>query len=153
MRERVRSGLGMMGLLALTALGAEAHADGERVRLSVSAVDFRNTRGQALVAVFDSKDSWLKLDKAVRLEKVKLDKTTLDVTFRELPPGTYGVAVIHDENENGKLDMRWLPYPKPIEGAGASNDAPASVGPPSWSDARFKLTEKGGALTIHLRYP
>jgi uncharacterized protein (DUF2141 family) len=148
----LRPGLVALGLLGLSAVGGEARAGGDKVSLSVSAVDFRNTRGQAIVAVFDSKDGWPKLDKALRLEKVKLEKATVDVTFRDLPPGTYAVEVIHDENENGKLDMRWLPYPKPAEGAGASNDAPASMGPPSWSDARFKLTEKGGALTIHLRY-
>ncbi len=152
MKDRFRSALVLLGLIALTALGTEAHAGGDRVSLSVSAVDFRNTRGQAIVAVFDDKDGWPKIDKALRVEKVKLDKATMDVTFRDLPPGTYAVEVIHDENENGKLDMRWLPYPKPAEGAGASNDAQASLGPPSWSDARFKLTEKGGAITIHLHY-
>lgn len=152
MRNLVRSGLALLGLVGLTALGGDAQAGGEKVSLTVSALDFRNTKGQAIVAVFDSKDAWPKIDKALKVEKVKLDKATLDVTFRDLPPGTYAVEVIHDENENGKLDMRWLPYPKPVEGAGASNDAPASVGPPSWSDARFKLTDKGGAITIHLRY-
>ena len=145
MKNLGRSGPAFLGLVGLTALGADAHADGDKVSLSVSTGEFSNTKGLALVAVF-------KLDKALRHEKLKIEKPTLDVTFRDLPPGTHGVAVIHDENENGKLDMRWLPYPKPTEGAGASNDAPASVGPPSWSDARFKLSDKGGAITIHLRY-
>lgn len=152
MKDRGRSALGLLGLLVLTTLGGEAYAGGDKVSLSVSAVDFCNAKGQAIIAVFDSKEGWPKLERAIRVEKIKLEKVTVDVTFRDLPPGTYAVEVIHDENENGKLDMRWLPYPKPTEGAGASNDAPASIGPPSWSDARFKLSEKGGAITIHLRY-
>jgi uncharacterized protein (DUF2141 family) len=152
MKHRIHAALGLLVVLAQTTPGVEARAGGEKVSLSVSTVGFRNTKGRAIVAVFDNKDGWPKIENALRVEKVKLDKATLDVTFRDLPPGTYAVEVIHDENDNGKLDMRWLPYPKPIEGAGASNDAPASMGPPSWSDARFKLTEKGGAITIHMRY-
>jgi uncharacterized protein (DUF2141 family) len=29
-------------------------------------------------------------------------------TFADIPPGTYALAVIHDENSNGKLDTNWL---------------------------------------------
>lgn len=131
----------------------DARADGPKVSLTVTTLGFRNTTGQAIVAVFDAKDGWPKLEKALRLEKVKIkDAASLAVTFKDLPVGSYAVEVIHDENENGKLDMRWLPYPKPIEGAGVSNDAEATMGPPSWSDARFKLSDKGGAITIHMRY-
>ncbi|APR80723.1 Hypothetical protein A7982_06070 [Minicystis rosea] len=150
--DRMRALLGALVLCGLTVLGVEARAAGDKVSLSVRALDFRNTKGRAIVAVFNDKDGWPKIEKAIRVEKVGLDKSTLDVTFRDLPPGTYAVEVIHDENDNGKLDMRWLPYPKPIEGAGASNDAPASLGPPSWADARFRLTDKGGAIAIHVRY-
>jgi uncharacterized protein (DUF2141 family) len=141
-----------LAALLLAAQAGDASAQSAKVSLTVSTVGFRNTTGQAIVAVFDAKDGWPKLDRALRLEKVKLAAPKVDVTFRDLAPGIYAVEVIHDENENGKLDMRWLPYPKPIEGAAASNDAPATLGPPSWSDARFKMSDKGAAITVHMRY-
>ena len=28
--------------------------------------------------------------------------------FEDIPPRTYEIAVIHDENMNGKLDTKWL---------------------------------------------
>ena len=140
-----------VALLALV-LPFDARAEAPKVNLVVSTVGFHNSTGQALVAVFDSKDSWPKLDRALRLEKVKLTGGKLDVTFRDLPPGIYAVEVIHDENSNGKLDMRWLPYPKPKEGAGASNGAQPGMGPPAWSDARFRLTDKGGFVPIEVKY-
>jgi uncharacterized protein (DUF2141 family) len=143
-------------LIGASALGLGSHAaraDGEaRVDLTVDTSGFRNAQGQLIVAVFDSKDGWPKLEKALRVEKVKATGATARVTFKGLPTGTYAVEVIHDENANGKLDMRWLPFPKPLEGAGASNDAPASLGPPSFSDARFRLSEKGGVIAIKMRY-
>jgi uncharacterized protein (DUF2141 family) len=145
--------VGLVGLVGLAGMPSHARAEGAKVALTVTAVGFRDAKGQALVALFDAKDAWPKLQNARALEKVKPIKDgTVAVTWRDLPPGEYAVSVIHDENENGKLDMRWLPYPKPAEGAGASNDAEATIGPPSWADARFKLTAAGGAITIHMRY-
>jgi uncharacterized protein (DUF2141 family) len=138
-----------LGIAALAA--SDARADG-KVALTVSAVGFKGTKGQALVAIFESKDAWPKLEKALRIERIKPVKDSLAMTLSDLPPGDYAVEVIHDENENGKLDMRWLPYPHPAEGAGASNDAAATIGPPSWGDARFRVGAGGGAITIHMRY-
>ena len=141
-----------MAMLAAAAISAgDARADA-RVALTVNTAGFKGTKGQALVAIFDSKDAWPKLEKALRIEKVKPVKESLSVTFSDLPPGEYAVEVIHDENENGKLDMRWLPYPRPAEGAGVSNDAAATIGPPSWGDARFRIGAGGGVITIHMRY-
>lgn len=142
--------------LALAALGAfrgDARAEGDaRVSLAIDAVDFKGQKGQAIIAVYDAKDAWLKLEKAVQVKKVKLGGARLHAQFDGLAPGVYAVSVIHDENENGKLDMQWFPIPRPAEGAGVSNDASATVGPPSFADARFRLGDKGGALTIHMRY-
>ena len=40
--------------------------------------------------------------------------------FNDIPPGTYAIAVFHDENANGKLDKNFLGIP--CEGYGASNN-------------------------------
>jgi uncharacterized protein (DUF2141 family) len=56
----------------------------------------------------------LTVERALRLEKIKpIKASAVTFTFRDLPPGQYAVAVVHDENENGKLDMRWFPIPHP----------------------------------------
>ena len=149
-----------LALAALAALVAEpAYADpapakpAEKVSLIVTATGFRNTTGQAIVALHADGDTWPKLDKAVKVEKVPITADGVKVTFTDLSRSTlYAVAVIHDENSNGKHDMRWLPLPKPLEGAGVSNDAVATMGPPAWADARFRIHEGGGAIAIHLRY-
>ena len=150
MSKLVSLSVAVLGVALLATADVRADAG---VALTINAVGFKGTKGQALVAIFDSKEAWPKLDKALRLEKIKpIKDDTVTLTLRELPPGEYAVEVIHDENENGKLDMRWLPYPRPAEGAGVSNDATATVGPPSYSDARFRLGAGGGAITLHMRY-
>jgi uncharacterized protein (DUF2141 family) len=55
--------------------------------------------------------------------------------FEHVQSGTYALAVIYDENMNGKLDTNWLGIP--IEGYGFSNDAKGLFGMPSYSAARF----------------
>ncbi|MFI5229878.1 MAG: DUF2141 domain-containing protein, partial [Gemmatimonadales bacterium] len=99
-----------------------------------------------------SSESWLKSEKAMRLETVKIEGPSVTVTFADLQPGVYAASAIHDENVNGKLDMRYFPIPRPKEGAGVSNDARKRLGPPSWDDAKFVLPDSAYAITIALRY-
>jgi uncharacterized protein (DUF2141 family) len=123
-----------------------------KVTLSVTATGFKSTKGQAIVALYSSAESWLKSEKALRVETLKIDGASVTVRFADLTPGVYAASAIHDENENGKLDMRYFPIPRPREGAGVSNDARKSLGPPSWDDAKFTLPDSAYAITITLRY-
>ena len=68
--------------------------------------------------------------------------------FSNLPPGTYAAKVMHDENDNGKLDTNFMGMP--IEGYGFSNN-PQLLRKPTFDEAKFDLGAGGGAITIHLR--
>lgn len=124
----------------------------ETAALSVTATGFKNTKGKAIFALYASPEAWLKTEKAVRLETVPISGEKVIVVFRDVAAGVYAAAVIHDENENGKLDMRYFPVPHPSEGAGVSNDARKKFGPPSWEDAKFSLPDSAFAITIKLQY-
>lgn len=71
------------------------------------------------------------------------------VTVTGVPPGTYAVQVVHDENDNRTLDR---PGFLPTEGMGFSRDPPMRFGPPRWEDARFDLTEAGATVPLTMRY-
>jgi uncharacterized protein (DUF2141 family) len=51
---------------------------------------------------------------------LKIRETEARRDFEGIPPGTYSLAVVQDENMNGKLDTNWLGIPK--EGYGFAND-------------------------------
>jgi uncharacterized protein (DUF2141 family) len=70
--------------------------------------------------------------------------------FEDIPPGMYALAVVHDENMNGKLDTKWLGIP--TEGYGFSNDAKALLGAPSFSAASFSYGGQNLDMTIGLNY-
>ena len=64
-----------------------------------------------------------------------------------LPPGRYGVTVIHDKNANGKLDSNIVGIP--TEPDGASRDARGRMGAPAFEDAAVDV-QGDTALTIHV---
>ncbi|MEO9130247.1 MAG: DUF2141 domain-containing protein [Sphingomonas sp.] len=72
-----------------------------------------------------------------------------DVTFEGLPYGTYAMAVIHDENSNGKLDT-FVGIPR--EGFGFSRNPTITFGPPGFNAASFKLATDADAQQIMMRY-
>ena len=54
-----------------------------------------------------------------------------------LPPGTYALRVMHDENDNGELDANFVGIPS--EPWAFSNNATGNFGPPTWEDVKFEL--------------
>jgi uncharacterized protein (DUF2141 family) len=80
----------------------------------------------------------------------KLGRAAATCVFRAVPPGTYAIAVLHDENNNGKLDTNWLGIPK--EGYGASNNKLHTFSAPAFDDSRFVVAKANVALAIRLKY-
>ena len=72
------------------------------------------------------------------------------LTFHDVMPGRYAIALLHDENNNGKADRAMMMMPK--EGFGFSRDAPVKMGPPSFDAASFKVDGKPLSQTIRMRY-
>ena len=72
-----------------------------------------------------------------------------DISFAGLPHGVYAIAVIHDENSNGKLDT-FAGIPR--EGFGFSRNPVITFGPPSFKAAGFTLSTDADAQQVNLRY-
>ncbi len=75
--------------------------------------------------------------------------TQAEAVVSGLQPGRYAVAVIHDENGNGKLDTNALGMP--VEGFGFSNNPRIGFGPPSYASAALSI-EAPEDTGIRMRY-
>jgi uncharacterized protein (DUF2141 family) len=146
-------------LVACAVMTLAAPGDGARAvaptphggALTVNLEGVRGGAGVILVEVFGGQDQWLHRGKA--LVHARTAPTAVGVvTLENVPPGPVAVAVLHDENQNNKLDMRWLPWPRPAEGAGASRNPRPRWGPPAFGDAVFVFTPPQ-TVTITLYYP
>lgn len=148
----------------LFASGAHAEEAGlATVKVNISG--FKGKEGVALVALYDSEQTWLKIPKAVKVLRVAITGPNMTVEFKDVKPGTYAVSVVHDANKNNELDMRWLPWPKPKEGSGCSENPNAEkaekdakkepegkVGPPKWESAKFEVPAGGVTVKTVMKY-
>lgn len=73
------------------------------------------------------------------LQGVPAQGTTGQCRFEGLAPGMYALKIFHDINSNGKLDTNWIGWP--TEPFGFGNDAPVSIGPPSFKLASINVQE------------
>lgn len=141
-----------MTLVALVPLSVHGKAPEEsRGTIVVETTGFRNNQGEVRVGLYASRDGFPdKPEKAYRTFTTPLRKNAVEVTFTDIPFGTYAIGILHDENGNGKMDTNWLGIPK--EGYGASNNAKGRFGPPRFEDAKFKLDSERIKLTIKIQY-
>ena len=74
---------------------------------------------------------------------------TPSVRFDALPRGPYALAVIHDENDNRRLDT-FAGIPR--EGFGFSRNPPIGFGAPRFAAARFDLAGDADTQQVRMRY-
>jgi uncharacterized protein (DUF2141 family) len=138
--------------LVLATLPALASGQPSCPGIHVKILNIRNSTGTVACALFESPDGfptdYLRTATNVMVIKIRKDRARCD--FEDIPPGTYAMAVIHDENMNGKLDTNRVGVP--TEGYGFSNDAKGVLGPPRFSAASFSYNGRNLELTMSLRY-
>jgi uncharacterized protein (DUF2141 family) len=113
----------------------------------------RNSKGNVATVLFASADGWPENSgKAFRkgAAAVPAGQRQVTVTLENLPPGAYGVAAIHDENSNYKLDRNFLGIPK--EGFGFANNPHVLLGPASFEQALVRVTCPATEITIQMQY-
>jgi uncharacterized protein (DUF2141 family) len=113
---------------------------------------FKNDRGQALLALFRSKQGFPdQVRHATWSKALPIHNRRVDVTIEHVPAGTIALAMVHDEDRDFALNTGLFGIP--TEGYGASRDAPANFGPPKWEDAAFALRAgERKPIRIRVRY-
>ncbi len=95
-----------------------------------------NDNGHVLIGLHTT-DTFMK-GKGIQNAKSKVKDGKVIVTFENVVPGNYAIMVLHDENDNERMDFEANGMPK--ESYGMSNN-PMLYGPPTFADAKFELTE------------
>jgi len=142
----------LCAVLIFLNLSAIAFAQSSCPGIHVKISNIENSTGNIACGIFESPEGFPKKflvsAKAIIIRKIKKTKAQCD--FSDIPPGTYAIAVIHDENMNGELDTNWLGVPK--EGYGFSNTTIDEFGAPAFSAASFSYDGQNLNLTIELEY-
>lgn len=117
--------------------------------LIVEMSGIRNKEGLIRLAFFVSETNFKSEKPAFErlLNKATVLNGNLVVQLDSIPPGTYGIALLDDENRNGKLDYKFI---LPKEGVGFSNYVHHGIKRPVLSDFSF-LLKKNVTLRIPIR--
>lgn len=117
--------------------------------LSLDVAKLRSTRGMIRVCLTADPSNFPKCTDDKRAVTRSVPATSHAISFDGLPRGDYAIAVIHDENGNGKLDT-FAGIPK--EGFGFSRNPIITFGPPSFSAARFTVAGDADAQQVKMLY-
>ena len=115
-------------------------------KLIVKINGIRNAEGDIRVAVKTDETTIA----AAQIAIIDPKTLTAEAVFDSLPEGDYGVAVMHDENKNEKLDFS--DFGMPLEGYGHSNNPPKRQGAPDFSETKFIVAAPATTISINLIY-
>jgi uncharacterized protein (DUF2141 family) len=151
---RASIGLILTALLSVTAQAAE-------LRLTVTSV--RSDGGELLIGLYDNPEGYANaianaskgglMPDPGRLvgASIRARRGSQTAVFGQLPPGRYAVIVIHDENDDGHLDVNAIGVP--TEGYCFSNNARGFLGAPSFEAATVTVGTADMSTAVALVYP
>lgn len=132
--------LAVLPLIGATPKGAD---------IEVTVTNMRSEDGQVFACLAPAKDSFPDC-KGIGGKDLKIPADEAGYfAFHNVAPGRYAIAILHDENGNGKIDKA-LMIPK--EGFGFSRDAPVRMGPPPFKAAAFDVGSEDVTQPIKMRY-
>ncbi|MGB3779159.1 MAG: DUF2141 domain-containing protein [Tunicatimonas sp.] len=118
--------------------------------LTIDVSGVKQRKGKLQVALYNSDKDFPETE-PYRGEVLNITADNdLKITFKDLPPGDYAVAVYHDKNSNGKLDKNLLGVP--VEDYGFSNDTRGTrLSAPSFDNTKLRVDGENVELKIEVR--
>lgn len=117
--------------------------------IDISITSARSTRGNMLVCITPDATRFPNCRGDARARTLTIPASAPHAHITGLAPGTWAIAVVHDENGNGRMDTM---LGMPREGVGASRNPAMRMGPPRFADAAFAVGSAPVSQSVRLRY-
>lgn len=138
----------LIATLAIVPFNPPAAENQQAVRVTVMGINQK--RGEIFAALYQGEKGFPgDATKAFRTAKATPRNGEAQLTFDQVPPGTYAIALFHDENGDEVLNTNIIGIPK--EGYGVSNNVKNLFSGPTYKQAAFRH-QATTQLTIQLRY-
>lgn len=126
-----------------------SHAEAQETQVKIT--DIRSDKGKIVLNVFKDNASY---DAEQPYKKLVFDKKglvngTLSLNCK-LEPGIYGITLLDDENNNGKIDKNMIRMPK--EGFGFSNFFMTKMKKPVFDDFKVDIKAPVSKINIKVKY-
>lgn len=120
------------------------------VSIDLAITGLRSDKGNVLVCLSANPKHFPDCSKDANARKLKISAAHADsIEIADVKPGTYAVALIHDENANGKMDMRLF---LPREGFGFSRNPKIGMGAPRFKSAQFTVGADDAHYAVRMNY-
>jgi uncharacterized protein (DUF2141 family) len=119
--------------------------------ITVKVSNIRNAKGHIKVAFFTCENEYdIEKPKYMRkISKGSMKNGEVTATFKDIPAGKYGVAVLDDENANGEMDYSFF---MPTEGFGFSDYYHTGMSKPKYNNFTFVLGKESKTIKVKFRY-
>ena len=133
--------------ILLFCLGSILYSQNYNLELEITNV--KKPKGQMIISLYTKAEDFPKRNKEYRRMAVIVNSKVFNFTIKDLPKGTYAIALFHDENKDEEIDLNFLGIPK--EAYGFSNNVRPLFSAPSFKDTQFTLndSEKLSIKLIH----
>jgi len=142
LRTLSRSLLAASSLVALSGNGLSSS-------ITVEFANVRSERGMLHLCLTKNPSHFPDCEADADAVKATIRASVREVSLPAIEAGSYALAVIHDENGNGRLDTT---LGIPNEGFGFSRNPAIGFGAPSFERARFPVEAGGSLQLVRLRY-
>jgi uncharacterized protein (DUF2141 family) len=112
--------------------------------LTITVSGLRNDIGKVLISIYMQDPA-----NSIAQAATDIEGGTAGAVFEGLPFGEYAVLAVHDENDNGQLDMTGE---IPDEGIGYSNTFDSPQGPPVYEESKFIFSADNVGISIPVFY-
>ena len=126
------------------------HFDNTAPSLTLHFSELRNNKGQLQIQFYANKKDFEKEKPLFTriVAKAGAKQGKLSVTYNDIAPGTYGIAILDDENSNKKMDYGFM---LPEEGFGFSDYYHTGFTHPDFEKFKFQFQENK-TVQIKVRY-
>jgi uncharacterized protein (DUF2141 family) len=137
-------------LFCVLFLSVKATQEKLSAKLQVEIVGIKSAKGVLLVSMYNQANGFPDAPQLASSKKIaKAQRDAVLLEWNSIAPGTYAIAVLHDENGDGKMNTNIVGIPS--EGFGFSNNKLGIAGPPSFQRASFEIKKADNKIVIKLR--
>ncbi len=122
-------------LITVLFFGVNIFAQNGQVDVTVKGINVK--KGGIVKIGLYKKDGFPELGKELIGENVKVTKSEIEVSFKDVPVGIYAIAIIQDKNSDGEHNTNL--FGAPTEPYGFSNNVYGRFGPPDFEDVSFEV--------------
>jgi uncharacterized protein (DUF2141 family) len=118
--------------------------------VSLNLSNMRSARGNMLICVTSNPRAFPDCSRDAAAQRLRIPAAQAAHVALSVPAGAnYAIAIVHDENGNGRLDTMLA---MPREGFGFSRNPRLRMGPPPFAEAAFTVGSATVQQDVRLRY-